>query len=59
MNQITLSTSYLHIEPNTYWSAIRVSHKLDEIGNNANIGIRGFTMWKQKNPVLKCYPKWG
>ena len=26
------------------------------IGNNANIGIRGFTMWKQKNPVTKCYP---
>ena len=23
-------------------------HKLDEIGNNANIDIRGFTMWKQK-----------
>ena len=21
-------------------------HKLDEIGNNANIGIRGFTTWK-------------
>ena len=23
-------------------------HKLDEIGSNANIGIRGFTTWKQK-----------
>ena len=27
-------------------------HKLDEIGNNANIDIRGFTTWK---PVTKCY----
>ena len=26
-------------------SNIRVFHKLDEIGNNANIGIRGFTTW--------------
>ena len=26
----------------------RVFHKLDEIGNNANIGIRGFTTQKQK-----------
>ena len=27
--------------------------------NNANIGIRGFTMWKQKNPVTKWYsPFW-
>ena len=24
-------------------------------GNNTNIGIRGFTTWKQKNPVTKCY----
>ena len=23
---------------------IRIFHKLDEIGNNANIGIRGFSM---------------
>ena len=30
------------------------------IGNNANIGIRGFTTWKQKkNPVTKCYSWWG
>ena len=34
----------------------RVSHKLDDIGNNANIGIRGFTTRKQKIPVTKCYP---
>ena len=34
-------------------------HKLDEIGNDGNIGIRGITMWKQKNPVKKCYPQWG
>ena len=26
------------------------------IGNHANIGIRGFTMWKQKLPATKCYP---
>ena len=26
-----------------------------KIGNNANIGIRGFTMCKQKNPITKCY----
>ena len=32
----------------------RVFHKLDEIGNNANIDIRGFIM--SKNPVTKCYP---
>ena len=24
-------------------------HKLDEIASNANVGIRGFTTWKQKN----------
>ena len=33
-------------------------YKLDEIGNNVNIGIRGFTAWKQKIPVTKCYPQW-
>ena len=37
----------------------RVFHKLDEIGTNANIGIRGFTMGKQKNPKVKFYPQWG
>ena len=30
-----------------YWN--RGFHKLDEIGNIVNIGIRGFTTWKQKN----------
>ena len=35
-------------------SNIRVFHKLDEIGNNVNTGIRGFTTWN-KNPVTKCY----
>ena len=29
----------------------RYFHKLDKIGNNANIGIRGFTTRKQKNQV--------
>ena len=38
-------------------NAERVFYKLDEIGNNANIGIRFFTTWKQKSPVTKCYPK--
>ena len=33
-------------------------HKLDEIGNDANIGIRDFTAWEQKIPVIKYYPKW-
>ena len=33
---------------------IRVFHKPDEIGNNANIDIRGFTTRKQKIPVTKC-----
>ena len=32
---------------------IRVFYKLDEIGNNANIGIHGLTTWKQKIPVSK------
>ena len=29
-------------------------HKND---NNANIGSRGFTTWKQKNPVKKCWDR--
>ena len=28
-----------------------VFHKLDEIGNNANIRIRGLNTWKHNNPV--------
>ena len=31
----------------------RVFHKLDEIGNNTNISIRGFTKWKQKKSSNK------
>ena len=27
-------------------------HKLDEIGNNANIGIRGFTTWKKSSDKM-------
>ena len=27
-------------------------HKLDEIGNSANIGIRGFTMWKKSSDKM-------
>ena len=34
-------------------------HKLDKISNNANIGVRGFTTWKEKIPVTKCYAQWG
>ena len=37
-------------------NANRGFHKLDEIGNNANIGIRGFTTWKQKIPVKNVTP---
>ena len=40
------------------WVNSQVFHKLDKIGNNANIGIRFFATWKQKSPVTKCYPKW-
>ena len=29
-----------------------VFHKLDEIGNNANIGIRGFTTWKKSSDKM-------
>ena len=35
--------------------ANRSFHKLDKIGNNANIDIRDFTMQKQNIPVTKCY----
>ena len=35
----------------------RVFQKLDENGNNGNIGIKGFTTCKQKITVIKCYPK--
>ena len=35
---------------------IRVFHKLDEIDNNANIGIEDSTMWKQKIPIKIVTP---
>ena len=41
--------------PNQSLSSFSQTHN---IGNNANIGITGFTMWK-KNPVTKCYLQWG
>ena len=41
------SHSYINIE---------FFYKLDEIGNNASIVIRGFTMWKQKNSTNKMLP---
>ena len=28
--------------------------KLNKISINTNIGIRGFTAWKQKDPVTEC-----
>ena len=31
---------------------------MDKNDNNANIGSRGFTIWKQKNPVKKVTPSW-
>ena len=34
----------------------RVFHKLDEIGNNDNIGIRGFTTCKKSSD--KMLPQW-
>ena len=30
----------------------RVFHKLDEIGNNVNTGITGFTTWKKSSDML-------
>ena len=42
-----------------YYSEImgnRGLEKLDEIANNANIGIRGFTRWKQKKSSNKMLP---
>ena len=33
--------------------------KQEEIGNKVNIAIIGFTTWKQKIPLTKCYPQWG
>ena len=51
---------YLHVSlhyianiPLQFYSGNRVFSKLDEIGNDANIGIRGFTTWKQKNSSNK------
>ena len=38
-----------------YSSFFLQTHK---ISNNANIGIRGFTTWKQKNASNKIYPQW-
>ena len=40
-----------YILPDTSLSIKRSIHKLEEIGNNVNIGIRRFTTWKKKNPV--------
>ena len=43
-------TSHLNVLHN------RGFRKLDEIGNNANIGIREFTTWKQKKIQWKMLP---
>ena len=37
---------------NHSFKPIRDFHKLDEIGNNANIGIRGFTTWKKSSDKM-------
>ena len=34
----------------------RVFFEMHKNGNNANIGSRGFTTWKQKNPVKNVTP---
>ena len=41
-----------HCDSNGFFSAWIINsntvfHKLDEIGSNADIGIKGMTMWKQ------------
>ena len=48
---------YVHSDRETYTTIQynRIFHKLDKIGNNANTGIRDFTMGKQKIPVTICY----
>ena len=46
-SRYTSLEAYLAIFVSLY--PIRVFSQLDEIGNNANIGIRDFTTWKQKN----------
>ena len=47
-------SNYLHyLVKHTWFEVFRNETKL---ANNANIGIRGFTMWTQKIPVTKCYP---
>ena len=35
----------------TQWLSGFYTNKLEDISNNANIDIRGFTTWKQKNPM--------
>ena len=40
------------------YTAIRVLYQLDENGNDTNIGIKGFTMWKQKKISNKMLPQW-
>ena len=33
-------------------------NEITEIGSNDNIGIRGFTTWKQKKSSNKMLPQW-
>ena len=54
---LTLKNNIQLFSLSTKWRCVIVFNKLDKIGNNANIGIRGFTRWKQKIPVTKWYPQ--
>ena len=40
----------------TFEQALSGISQIDKIGNNGNIGIRGFTTWKKSS--AKCYPQW-
>ena len=42
-----------------YWCRKSSFSQMYNIGNNANIGLRGFTTWKQKIPVTRCHLQWG
>ena len=46
-----------YIVPVEKINRIRVFFVIKKVGNNANIGIRGFTTWKQKKSSEKCYPQ--
>ena len=47
-----------YFQEGVHISNSRFFYKLGEIGNNVNVDIRGFTMWKQKIPVKNFYSRW-